>query len=843
MARETIFIDGKKVEIPQWATETTLVNLGKAVTNLAEALGKKDQDSNAYFETALKNLRDGTTDLDETIADFAIKTSKLLKEFGTDVSGALMAAAEAAGEKIFSFAGGLLKAGAATLIGALGLNLASIKDSFTELSSSFSDLNKVGLNLAQGFGEDLSLGTKNVMNEFMNMGLSMQELTGIMTSNSFAMAANRKTFTTTAKTFAQLSKSGVDYGLTVAENNQLLAEELDFKSRMLFQGEVDAEQAAQQADKLFSTQMNYTKILGKSIEEIRKSAQDVLKGSSSALSLIALQGKAGTKTLDGLSSFASGLIASGVTEDFTAALLEAGTGIDMFANEATRQAFTTLSAAGVDIYGTMSTFRDLAQSGNLSVENAADQMSMFRDQIANISDEGMEQLRLMAAAGDAGAAQMISMAASVKQAKKSAEDLAKGVAGLSGEKAYKDLLEVDKSINEIKGAFTRFRQSIAISLLPAIKFIAKTLASPEIRGALVTAGTRISEFVTGITGQLDEVTDGMVAGSVQNIVSFISSTTDTIINILKYLKSAFSDETGEGSIASGVANFTGNIIESIFSGLWAAISKTIGSLEFWGVVASAFTAVAGGALILGLGLRMLGGTAVIKGALALGLVSGSIWLVSESLEKFTELDYGRVWMGIGTIGALALAAAGLGALLGMGPVGLAFIAGTLAIAGLGVAISQFPFNEMALMADSLVKLNNIKLGVFGNLAGEIKDLAVAIGELSVAAVGGGAEAFKALFTGERKTPVGLLADDLERLAKVSSAIPPAMTTSLGATQIIPAAAGASPVAQAAATGAAMQNSAAFVTKEQEILSDILLELKKSVTALRKLQETAQNSAT
>lgn len=843
MARETIFIDGKKVEIPQWATETTLVNLGKAVTNLADALGKKDQATNDYFETLVKNLRDGTMDLDETIADFAIKTSAVLEKFSSDVGTALMAAAEAAGEKIFSFAGGILKAGAATLIGALGLNLASIKDSFTELSSSFSDLNKVGLNLAQGFGEDLSLGTKNVMNEFMNMGLSMQELTGIMTSNSFAMAANRKTFTTTAKTFAQLSKSGVDYGLTVAENNQLLAEELDFKSRMLFQGEVDAEQAAKQADKLFSTQMNYTKILGKSIEEIRKSAQDVLKGSSSALSLIALQGKAGTKTLDGLSSFASGLIASGVTEDFTAALLEAGTGIDMFANEATRQAFTTLSAAGVDIYGTMSTFRDLAQSGNLSVENAADQMSMFRDQIANISDEGMSQLRMMAAAGDAGAAQMISMAASVKQAKKSAEELARlAGGGLTGEKVYKDLLEVDASWAKIKGAFTQFRQSLAISLLPAIKFISRVLSDPKILSALTAAGEKISKAITGITDKLGAVGDDKITKTVESIITFISSASDTVVKIVESLKKAFNSDE-EGGIASGVANFTGNIIESIFSGLWAAISKTIGSLEFWAVVASAFTAVAGGALILGLGLRMLGGTAVIKGALALGLVSGSIWLVSQSLEKFTELDYSRVWMGIGTIGALALAAAGLGALLGMGPVGLAFIAGTLAIAGLGVAISQFPFNEMALMADSLVKLNNIKLGVFGSLAGEIKDLAVAIGELSVAAVGGGGEAFKALFTGERKTPVGLLADDLERLAKVSRTIPPAMTTSLGATQVTPAGTGASPVAQAAAAGAAMQNSTAFVTKEQEILSDILLELKKSVTALRKLQETAQNSAT
>lgn len=844
--RDYIKIDGKNFDIPAWASESTLKSLTAAVGRLAESMGKADDSLENSIKGAADGLRDGTMDLDESIADFAIKTSSLIRQMGKDIGGAMLAAAEAAGDKLFSFAGGLLKSGAVALFGALGLNIASIKDTFDELKASFGELSKVGLNLSAGFGENLSMGTKDVMNEFLNMGLNMQELTGIMTSNSFAMAANRKTFTTTAKTFASLNKSGAEYGLTVAESNQMLADELDFKSRMLFQDQIDADQAAEQADTLFSQQMNYTKLLGKSIEEIRKSAQDVLKGSSSAMSLIALQGKVGTKTLDGLNSFASGLIASGATEDFTSALLEAGTGIDMFAHEATRQAFTTLSAAGVDMFGAMSKFRSLTESGGLDVDAAAEQVKVFRDQLAGMSEQGLEQLRYMAAAGDASAQQMISMVVSAKQAKKSAEDLAKTV-GMTPEATSKSLLEIDTAFSQIKGAFTQFRQSMAISLLPAIKFIAKTLANPDIRNALVAAGEKISKFISGITDPLAEITDDKVKGTVDNIVRFINSASDTVVDIIKFLKDAFSSEgNGESSIATSVANFTGNLIENIFTGLWAAISNTLGSADFWKVMATAFLAVGGGALVLGLGLKMLGGASVLKGALALGLVGGAIWLSADAMEKFSSLDYGQVWKGIGTLTALTMAVWGFGLSL-IGPQAIAFAAGVAALMGLGIALRLIPMDQLAGLNTTLGDFGNLNLDNFTNLADALEILAESIGTLSVAAAGGAVETVKSWFTGNKKTPIGYLADDLERLAKISSTMPPVIMTGAGATGAAQTLQIGSPQSAAAAaaaqTSSGAQSAQPFMTKDQELLDSILSELKKSVTALKKIQETAQNSAT
>lgn len=884
-----IFIDGKRYNIPEFALDSTMVKIEKAIN----ALANKEDDSIESNTEAVDHLTEISEKQNQEIKNLSTRMKEVsdklptLRDRITEIAGQIMQGAESIWgvlKSVGSFIG-------TYVLAPLGLGAAGLKEAYAELKETYGELTKVGLNLSQGFGEDLAMGTQNVIHEFLGMGLSMKELTGIMANHSFAMAANRKTFLTTTKTFNEVTKSGNNLGLTLAASNEMLADELEFRSRMLYQGQVDGKKEAEQSAELFGAQMKYTKLLGVSVETIRKTAQDVLKNSASVVSLIALQGKAGSQTLTALNSFASGLVASGLSEDFATALVEAGTGIDQFASESTRQLFTTLQAAGVDISGSIRGFRDAVMSESLDVGEAAKYAERFRNQLADMSDAGISQLRLMAAAGDESAKQMLNMVVSAKQAKKSAYDLAAAYKDqtLTGEDIYQRMLSIDTSWSKITGALKNFQQTIMISLAPVLEFVSDVLSNKDVLDAIQESGRAIADAFDQLFGDMNA--EGSVQNVAKSVANFIKSAGTGLANFILSFKGLF-DTEGDSSIIGNIATGVGNLMSGILDGLLAtflnpkfiavvagtlavvgfsafALSKILGKLGDPKSQAGATTlfTLSGAVLALAISFKMLGSMdiasfgqglvgfgviaatvalgikylssaaadpKVLVGAQALAIISGSIFILSAAVQSLSKLSsselrtgllglavtagvaagmlYGAVKLlgsagadpkviagGFGLMlmagsiyilaGALKLMSSlswddlakagvvlgvliagifGLGAVIMSGVGGAAFLLGLAGIIGLAgalgtlaIAINLFPFGRITDMFVSLSKVSEIEPGNLSNIAKELGTLMGSLTNLQDVI-----EGMLSGFSVFQKTPIGFLADDLEKLNNV-----------------------------------------------------------------------------
>jgi hypothetical protein len=125
-------------------------------------------------------------------------------------------------------------------------------------------------------------------------------------------------------------------------------------------------------------------------------------------------------------------------------------------------------------------------------------------------------------------------------------------------------------------------------------------------------------------------------------------------------------------------------------------------------------------------------TDLIKGALALGIMGGALWVVGEALQKFADI-------GLDDLGIAALALIGLtAAVVGLGMILPLILAGSLALGVMSAAFWVFGM-AAASVADSMPALaSGFKL--FGDIdGGNLIGVAAGIGALSLAlaAFGGG----------------------------------------------------------------------------------------------------------
>lgn len=142
-------------------------------------------------------------------------------------------------------------------------------------------------------------------------------------------------------------------------------------------------------------------------------------------------------------------------------------------------------------------------------------------------------------------------------------------------------------------------------------------------------------------------------------------------------------------IADGIASFGRNTVlrgaaaMTLLSGALFVMSKAL--IEFakveWESVSKGLVALSGLALITK--LLANSSTSMIKGAAAMVILSGAVWVIGKALREFASLDWVTLGKAGAAIGGLALGAAAVGAFAI--PIGL----GAAAIAALGVSMMAF----------------------------------------------------------------------------------------------------------------------------------------------------------
>lgn len=156
------------------------------------------------------------------------------------------------------------------------------------------------------------------------------------------------------------------------------------------------------------------------------------------------------------------------------------------------------------------------------------------------------------------------------------------------------------------------------------------------------------------------------------------------------------------------------------------------------------------------GIKAFGNMDVLKGALVMGVLGGSIWIMGKALEQFQDLEWESIAKGL-------VAVAGFGALAAiMGTAAPLLMTGALAIGAIGVALVPFGIamklagEGMNQLADGLTKLDAIS---GDNLLKVAEGLVAIGGAMAVFAAGQAAMGLSNLVTGflgfvsGQKTPV------------------------------------------------------------------------------------------
>ncbi len=849
MAGATVEIldrDGKpKNNIPQYALESTLAKLvtemGKQTTQNANNANQARSDNSDIQRTFRDAIGDNGRDIGRNLGKVSESFGAIMKRHTRDLVGGMSKMAMDIKDGR-GFLGGVFQG----LLAATALTFKTFTGYMDDVRNTFSKLNQVGLNLSAGWGDNLSTSSMDVVQDFQKIGMSMEEVSTLMFENSFALATNRRSIMSTIKAFNSLTGSGVELGLSVKENADLILDELGARSEMLYQDQINADQEAAQVNDLINAQFRYTKALGKSIEEIRKSSQNIVKGSASSLSLIQLQGAAGAKTLTGLQTLASGLIGSGFGDEFAGAMVEAAAGIVPLIDESTQGYFATLGAAGVNLMPILTDLNNTAKASQLGVKKAEDFVDILTDSVANMSEQGIVNLRYMAAAGDPVAKQMLIMRASIERAKKSLSDLGRSAA--EQDEMFKKIRTFDRALAEIGGMFAVMKQDLISNFSPFMEKLAeilrKIMLNQSFKDALSYFTDTVGKAIFGITGGLKDLNiDDFVAETMPKLVDGIKGIADFLADAITFVKEIFPSKKPSTEMGAGTQAPPDKEGGSFLGTFWGVISNIGGAVSdivespYFKTFLTAALGITALTVVTGKLIDVIGTSGALKAVSVVAGLGVAIRYIGEGLQQFNNVNaknFQGVIDGIGgLLGIIGIGAIGIGVTGGMGALVAGGVAAGLAgtVALIGAAVRAFPLEELTKMTAGLDKISQVKTGVFSNLASEIKVLAVAIKDLTLASVGG----FDVgdFIKGNLKTPVGLLADDLERLSNVAKTLPPGMTAGVGTTPVSASSATTAsvPLAAASAAGTAIEP----MTREQAILNSILLELKRSVSALNEIK--------
>ena len=210
--------------------------------------------------------------------------------------------------------------------------------------------------------------------------------------------------------------------------------------------------------------------------------------------------------------------------------------------------------------------------------------------------------------------------------------------------------------------------------------------------------------------------------------------------------------------------------------LWV-ISKALQEFNDveWSAVAK------GGLALLGLGLvgKKLGemGNDSIKGAAALVILGGALWVVSKALQEFNQVDFGSIVKGgialLGLVGISKLIGAGAAEMI-MGAAALGIMGGAIWV--IGKALDTFSQLDWTTIGKAMVAITG--LGVIAAIAGAAAPL-LFVGAAAIGAIGIALLPFAAAMA-IAGPAMDQFAAGMERLSKISGSDLTSLAAGMGA---------------------------------------------------------------
>ena len=344
------------------------------------------------------------------------------------------------------------------------------------LGNTLADLGTVGIGLG-GIG-DSTVGTIASLNR---LGLTASEAANLMAGSAASIAQmGQQQFTIANKTIASMSNSGADFGMTMSQVADVLADDLDTRQRLGILGDLDATKTAQRSASLFKQQLTATQILGKSIDSIRDASSTTLRENASfALRIQSIGARLGADVSDQfirvVETGLGNLSAIGLDQSLIDSIgNEIGSAVAFSGGAVSDELFATLSVVNKDLTGMVKNMNMAARMGDVTSVDAG--MAQFnqtlRTTALNMSSADFESLQYqLESLGSSGQAFALSLGEIRVAAEKYGKVNAAEFTGLAqGAKTF------DNAMNQLTGGMTGLFTDITGAVGPALGSLASAFS-------------------------------------------------------------------------------------------------------------------------------------------------------------------------------------------------------------------------------------------------------------------------------------------------------------------------------------------------------------------------------
>ena len=454
------------------------------------------------------------------------------------------------------------------------------------------------VNLTKGFGDEVAglaasgaafgeLGESlnTTIPQLRTMGLTMGEAVNAVENFRVSMTVlGAKGTTDVIKSFQEITNMGSDYGRTISENIDFLADEIQTRQMLGFFQRRSAEAEAASAKELMDNQLAASKLLGKSVDDIAQSVKQLF-GRDDFKASFARMGEDAAETLrKTFATFEGAELGDGMMEG----LAKAFTDPIMLQSEEARKSINALRlidpSAADEIQRNIEGFRQATAVGDT---DAAEKFAREAERLtlqttASIADMGQQDKRRLELQGqynDALAGTLANQNASKEAFKNYGKEQ-----DITLNKAARTSTMFNNIITLLSNSFGTLYTRIQAGIAPALKTftdafgeatdsdsnIAKFQARMGVISDKISAAfNRIFSDSADLGGEGGAI--GLVSGLLETLANVIDSTS---INIIDFVDSLTSQEGG--TFMEKLSTFVGDMIGDLL----AIIGEQIKKIDF-----------------------------------------------------------------------------------------------------------------------------------------------------------------------------------------------------------------------------------------------------------------------
>ena len=566
--------DGNNYNIPDFALEDTQEKIlgimkrtykltDEEIKNAQKALKNDDKNTKAQID-ALSKLGDDIKD-------------------AVDGKGTFFGGLKDSTMGAVSILGSLTK-GVGTAVGIMGTLGAAATAAAISLTKGFGD--EVAGLAASGaaFGE-LGESLNTTIPQLRTMGLTMGEAVNAVENFRVSMTVlGAKGTTDVIKSFQEITNMGSDYGRTISENIEFLAEEIQTRQMLGFFQRRTAEQEAESAKALMDSQLAASKLLGKSVDDIAQSVKQLF-GRDDFKASFARMGEDAAETLRKTFQQFEG---AELGDDMMAGLAKAFTDPIMTQSEEARQSLSALRLidpkAADEIQRNIEGFRAATAAGDTDAAEKfakeAERLTLQTTaQIANMSEQDKRRLELQGQSNAALAGTLANQNAINEAFKNYGKEQ-----DITLNEAARTSTMFDNIITLLSNSFGALYTSVQAGIAPALEAFTKAFGdAADPNSAIAKFQVRLSAISEKISASFNRIFGDseklggeggaipLVNGLLDTLASVIESTAD---NILGFVESFMADDGT--SFTEKIGKFVGDM----FSDLLGIIADQIKNIDF-----------------------------------------------------------------------------------------------------------------------------------------------------------------------------------------------------------------------------------------------------------------------